>query len=773
MTMKIILDGDWSLALSRESLPLKSSHELKHAGLDVIPAKVPGNFELDLHAAGLIPEPFFGINMKKVNELEDRHVYYFRKFMVDAGILEDVDPFLIFEGLDTYAEIYLNGEHLTSCDNMLIEHEIALANKLRNGENELFIHIRPAVLEAMKYDYPACLVGHTGGYESLFVRKAPHMYGWDIMPRAVSAGLWRPVSINLKNKEHIERVFLFTKSVAEDLSSACLGLSYAVSVMPVPFGRYEIQVEGVCGESKFSVRRFIHCPKAARELIHVDQPALWWPRGYGEASLYAVNVTLLRDGKAVDAKSFNCGIRQVELKRTSTTSAMGEGEFLFLINHERIFAKGSNWVPLDAFHSRDIERVDKAIELSIELDCNFLRCWGGNLYESDRFYDLCDENGICVWQDFIMGCAIYPQDAEFKSRLELEVRKTMRRLRQHPSIILWAGDNECDSAFSWHGMGDPNRNSITRELLPKVAWEEDPSLPFLPSSPFVDSNAWEFGERYIPEQHLWGPRDSFKSDFYRNTTAHFASEIGYHGCPSPKSIMKFISGDKLWPWQGNDEWQLHSSSPTIDFFADGPDRRSALMARQIKELFGIVPDDLETFAFASQCVQAEAKKFFIELFRSAMWRRTGIIWWNLIDGWPQFSDAIVDYYFEKKLAFEYVKRSQRRICLMFKEPANWGQALAAANSTREPSELKFTVTDVESGKILLSGEKHLDANSAAELGSIPFSMGDKKLYLIEWKDNFGKGVNHYLAGLPPFNLEWYKKLMNKAGLLDNLNQFNN
>ncbi len=762
----IALDGKWRMAYTKAETPFKCETDLKKAKLDLIPAKVPGNFELDLQAAGLLPEPFHGLNMKKVNELEDRHVHYFRRFDFAAKAAEGTEPYLVFEGLDTFADVYLNGELAASCDNMLIKHEIPVGKLLRDGENEIFVHIRPAVVEALKYDYPAYLTTHCVGYESLFVRKAPHSYGWDIMPRAVSAGIWRPVRVELRPKVRIESAYLMNQSLSEDRSEAVMRLHYSTTAEPVPFGRYEIEVDGVCGASKFHAKGPVHCPKAGHvNWIKLPNPELWWPRGYGEQKLYDVEVKLLRDGKAMDSMKFKHGVRSVELKRTSATTDRGEGEFVFVVNHEKIFMKGSNWVPLDAFHSRDTGRLEKAMEMVADLDCDILRCWGGNVYESDRFFELCDELGVCVWQDFAMGCGIYPQNTDFATRLEKEVRATIRRLRQHPSIILWAGDNECDSAFGWYKLGDPNRNSITRKLLPQLVWEEDPTRPFLPSSPFIDGEVWKAGESYIPEQHLWGPRDSYKSDFYRRSAAHFASEIGYHGCPNPESIAKFISKDKLWPWEGNEEWRLHASCPTPDFMGENPDSRNALMAKQTKELFGSVPGDLETFAFASQCVQGEAKKTFIEFFRSAMWRRTGIIWWNLIDGWPQFSDAIVDYYFSKKRAYEYVKRSQRRICLMLREPANWSQTLVAANSTRERSELDFTLRDVESGAVLLKGARTLEANSATELGDIPFSMGDKKLYLLEWKDRFGEGVNHYLAGLPPFSLEWYKAMMDKAGLL--------
>jgi beta-mannosidase len=736
---------------------------VERSGLEIIPANVPGNFELDLQRAGLLPDPFFGMNMRKVNDLEDRHVYYFRRF--SAAPEEETRPVLVFEGLDTYADVFLNGELIASCDNMLITQEIPLGGKLKAGENELFVHIRPAVLEALKYEYPPCMAAHIVGYEALYARRAQHSYGWDIMPRAISAGIWRPVSVEMRPKVRLESAYLATQSLTEDHSEAELRFCASSSAEPLPFGRYEVEVSGVCGGSGFSARAFSHCPKAIRVRgIRVKNPMLWWPRGYGMPSLYDVTVSLLCDGRVVDTMKFRHGIRLVELQRTSTTDESGSGEFVFRVNHERVFMRGSNWVPLDAFHSRDTERLERAFALAVELDCNILRCWGGNVYESDRFFDLCDEHGVCVWQDFAMGCAIYPQDKEFKGRLEREARSVVRRLRRHPSLILWAGDNECDSAFHWHGLGDPNRNSITRELLPGIVWEEDPARQFLPSSPFIDDEVWKRGERYIPEQHLWGPRDSFKSDFYRMSTAHFASEIGYHGCPSPASIGKFISKDKLWPWRGNDEWRLHASCPSPDFLGDDQDSRNALMAKQVKELFGAVPNDLETFSFASQCVQAEAKKFFIEMFRSAMWRRTGIIWWNLLDGWPQFSDAIVDYYFGKKRAYDYIKRAQRHICLMFREPSNFRLQLAASNASLEPSNIKFSVRDAETGETLISGEKRAEANRVTELGYISFSAGEKKMRVIEWEDRLGQGRSHYLAGQPPFDLEWYKAMIKKTGL---------
>jgi len=321
-------------------------------------------------------------------------------------------------------------------------------------------------------------------------------------------------------------------------------------------------------------------------------------------------------------------------------------------------------------------------------------------------------------------------------------------------------------------MGDPNLNVLTRKVIASTLRDEDHMRPYIPSSPFIDSTAYEERvrrcdqkKRFLPENHLWGPRDSFKSSYYQNDACHFASEIGYHGCPSPASIRKFISPDKLWPWRNNDEWNLHSSCPRPGFFGLGDERndgcRIELMGKQIKEFFGDIPENLDDFSFASQCVQAEAKKFFIEMFRSTKWRRTGIIWWNLLDGWPQFSDAVVDYYFVKKLAYEYIKRAQLRLNLIFREPKSWWQELVACNDLWKDVHISFRAKDIDTDETLLAGEKSIQANALTLLGNVPFSVGVKRFYVIEWDGGNSKSFSHYLAGNPPFDLKQYRKWLDK------------
>jgi len=504
--------------------------------------------------------------------------------------------------------------------------------------------------------------------------------------------------------------------------------------------------------------------------IPVAEARLWWPRGYGEAALYEVTCELRRDadGQVLARRVDTVGLRTAELVRTETTAADQPGQFLFRINGVPILCKGSNWVPADAFHSRDAERYARMLALCAELECNILRCWGGNVYEDDAFFSACDRLGILVWQDFAFACGLYPQDDAFLARVRAEAEKVVRRLRNHPCLVLWAGDNENDVFYLARGL-DPNANRLTRQVLPEVCRQWDPYRPYLPSSPYVSPEVVRRADqRLMPEQHLWGPRDYFKSRYYLENTAHFASEIGYHGCPNVSSIERFIEPAHLWPWQGNEQWITHAADPVPG--GSLYKYRIQLMADQIGELFGWAPDNLADFALASQISQAEAKKFFIELCRQRKWRTTGIIWWNLIDCWPQFSDAVVDYYFARKLAYWYIRRVQQPVCVVVAEPEDWHCRVIVGNDSRQPARGRCRLVDADSGQVLLDGPFAVDANANAVVGRLRVSRGAQRLWLIDWELESGQGApvrggNHYLAGTPPFSFAAYRRWLPQiAGL---------
>ncbi len=763
---KISLDGTWRLYIAEHKNCKDWCFEdnslteefLKEKGLSPIDGAVPGNFELDMERAGLLCDLFYDTNIIKARYLENRHLFYVRNFDFE-GEVTDRD-YLLFEGVDTVADYYINGEYNGCSDNMLIEHEIPLDN-VKNGENELIVHILPAAIESRDRKFGAGVTtGLTYHYGSLALRKAASTFGWDIMPRILSGGIWRSVFLCRKKKTRINSIYMYAPYKN---NPAAQHLYYDIDIEGDHTVDYTLSVDGFCGDSHFS-QKFRLWHTEGRFYIPVSNPKLWWPKNMGEQNLYSVTVKLLHGSEVCDTKTFMQGLRSFELIKTDYIDENGKGDFHFKVNGEYLFIMGTNWVPLDAFHSRDKERLPMALRFLEESGCNAVRLWGGNVYPDKEFYDFCDRHGIVVWQDFAMACATYPQDRMFEMRITWEVESVVLKYRQHPSLMLWSGDNEIDAMQVGHR--DPNKNRITREFIPHVLEREDPLRIYLPSSPYISQKAYDENMiKRLPEDHLWGPRKYYKQDYYKNSIAKFASEMGYHGCTSPRSIMKFIAPDHLWPALDNDAWILHAASPETERDAQFA-YRIALMREQLDILFGeSIPDGLPDFALASQISQAEALKYFIERFRAAKGAKHGIIWWNLLDGWPQFSDAVIDYYGVKKLAFPVIKRSGEPICLFFGESDGGSAPLYIGNETRAPKLVTYTISDIESGKTLFIGEGMAEANKTMFLKNIPLHEKSGML-LIEYEVDGEHKKNHYLYGEPKFYYPRVVELYKKAGILE-------
>lgn len=761
---KLELSAGWQLMVVDDrdmKGEIRSAADFASFNSPVIPASVPGDWPLDYAKAGLFgfEDIYFGDNYLKLREYENSHIFYSVHF--DWKDDPDALTFLRFEGIDTVADIFLNGTCIGHAENMYIPHEFQ-ASGLRKGENELLVHILPVVLEARKYPISAFSTMLKYNYESLVIRKSTSMFGWDICARIVSSGLWRPVSVIRKKHERIEDVFLWTTGITGDGTAYCR-ISFDVDVGREPISPYELRIRGVCGNSVFETGQklwYVH----GRIRFDVPDARLWWPRGYGAPDQYKVTATLLKDGRTVDEITFMQGLRTVELVKDEYITDDREAEFCFIINGRRIYLKGTNWVPADSFHSNDVNRIPPILDLVKDIGCNAMRVWGGGVYESDYFYDWCDANGVCVWQDFMMACGAYPHTDRMKEQLKHEAEVIIRRLRRHACICLWAGDNECDSFYyyDYDGKVDPADNVLTREILPAALHSEDLSRPYLPSSPYISPASFSAGHASdTPEQHLWGPRDYFKGHFYHDHTATFASEMGYHGCNSPASIRRFIPENALWPEKDNAMWLYHSASPELE---DSPyTYRIPLMSGQIRYLFSQEPRNLDEYAHMSQICQAEAKKYFVESFRSHKGVRTGLIWWNIMDCWPQFSDAVVDYYFCKKLAYFYIRRSQQPVCLMMDDKSGT-LTLYGVSDLLEATEVVYEVKDCDTGHVVASGSAVLNPDASTTLQAI-LDDGQKHFYVIRWKTrDAAEGFNHYLQGKPLFDYDWYMSCLKQNGM---------
>ena len=741
---------------------------LKKMNWPVIAAAVPGNVELDLLAAGIIKNPETGNNIYDLRKYEAYQWWYFRTFETPpSAAAQRVE--IVFEGLDCFGSVWLNNKLVGKTDNMFIDHRFDITDLLiPNGNNSIYVCIDPAVAEGQKHTNGVIGGRNDFSPEGVSVRKAPHMYGWDIMPRLVSAGLWREVRLEIKKPTRFTQIYWMTNSVDVPRRKAQLALQWELATDYPTVDGLTLEVSLTRGLNTAYKNSFPLMYYCGWHRIDLDSVDFWWPRGYGDPVLYDAVVRIVDDRKNVlDEQKHRIGIRTAELLRSDITTKEKPGEFVFNVNGEKIFVRGTNWVPLDALHSRDNVHLNDVFRMITDLNCNMIRCWGGNVYEDHAFFDLCDENGVMVWQDFAMGCTTYPQDDDFVGRIRKEAISVVLGLRRHPSLVLWSGNNENDASLEWTFSKriDPGLDIISREVLPRVIWEFDPLRTYLPSSPYSSEDYFRRGNDpdLLPEVHLWGPRGYYKAPFYTGVQAHFVSEIGYHGCPNHKSLDQMFDHAFVYPWSSdgkwNDQWQTkevrsHPKSTIMD-------RRNDLMTKQVGVLFGDVPKDLDEFIFASQAVQAEALKFFIEFWRMDKFRRTGIIWWNLRDGWPIISDAVVDYYNSKKLAYYYIRQVQRNVCVMIGELQDGKHPVVAVNDTREEQSGSVVVRDADSGEILFTASFAVPVNGKTVIGTFP-GTNRQSMYVVDFSFGKDKYSNHYLNGDPPFKLgdyhRWYNKL---------------
>lgn len=744
------MNGLWTLYYSSKyDTDIINPHDEPEVEKTAVNVTVPCNVETALASAGVIDaELFRGMKTQENMKFEDYHWWFEKEFE-----LPDLEPnqkiYINFDMVDCIAEYYINGELAYKSKNAFCSHKFEISEFVSKGKNSVLVHIKPALPYILSKDYAqGYIYAHQGFATNL--RKPTYCFGWDIMPRTVSAGICRDVSVIIEDDCKINEFSWFVMQANKDMAI----LRFYVT-LDMPYTEYKkdikLRLVGKCGDDIIEDLRDCKHFKTCIMGMNIKNPKLWWPYGYGDANIYDLTVELIVDGEVKDVIYDTIGIRSIKLDRTKSLLE-DNPRFQLYINEVPIMCKGSNWVPIDAYQSRVKEKYKKALELASESGCNILRIWGGGVYEQKEFYDYCDRHGIMIWHDFMMACYPPARDEKNVADLKKEFEWAVKTLRNHTSIVLWSGDNEVDQVGAERKI-NPDTNTVTRKIIPEILSLHDKTRPYIPSSPYISSGViddYKNNFDVLVENHLWGTRDYFKSGFYKDSKACFISEIGYHGCPSVESVKAIVDEDKVWPIY-NEQWSLHSS----DQF--GSMARVRLMDEQITQLFGIKVDNIEDFSLASQISQAEAKKFFIENCRIKKPYTAGIMWWNLIDGWPQMSDAVVDYFYNKKLAYYYIKHSQAPFALMMGELRDWHYPLYAENDTLKEINGEYSVFDIESNEILAKGEFSVSPNSEKEIDLIRMYYSEHKFLVINWSIDGKDYYNHYLCGMPPFNYEQYRK----------------
>lgn len=614
------------------------------------PAKVPGNVHSDLLQNKQIPDPFLGDNEKKVQWVENEDWEYKASFKCDKKILSQSNIELKFEGLDTYAKVYLNEKLILESDNMFRSWIVNVKNFIKEGENSLLIVFESAVkkgkAEAAKLPYAL------PGDEKVFTRKAQYQYGWDWAPRFVTCGIWKPIKLITWNKVKIESIHAITKSIND-------------SVAEVDF-----VIETNCDTDDYYDIRYTHSSRNAdpakinTKLVHLKQgiatttlsstildPRLWWCNGMVDRVpyLYTAGFKITKDNALIEQQGLEYGIRTIELVQTKDTAG---SSFYFKLNGEPVFMKGANYVPQHSFPSNTGKSdYRKLLTMARDAKMNMLRVWGGGVYPDDEFYKDCDKAGILVWQDFMFACAMYPGDKDFTENVRSEVAEQVKRSRAHPCLALWCGNNEIDEGWNNWGWQKQYKYSkadslkiysdykkLFHELLPEIVKQNDPKTSFITTSPAI---GWGHKESLTQgDSHYWGiwwGNEPFEN--YEKKVGRFMSEYGFQSLPSLETFKSFC-----------EPTELNLNSATVKNHQKHPKGFETITTYMERDF--IVPKEFEKFIYVSQLLQAQGMKTAIEAHRRAKPYCMGTLFWQLNDCWPATSWSAIDFYNTPK-AFYY------------------------------------------------------------------------------------------------------------------------
>jgi beta-mannosidase len=708
---------DWHLLdvphRAGQELALRASREpVSPAGW--LAASVPGLSAQDLLREGRIPDPYWGDQVGQARWIEERDFVYRTELSLTAE--QAARPArLVFDSLDTFAVVYLNGERVAEHENQLRRLFVDVTGRLQPGQNRLAIAFE-ASMPATVRRAGAPLPFWNEPWERLYVRKSQMSYGWDWAARTPTVGLAGPARLELSRACFVGD--LQAKARPEPDGSGSFSASFGV----VPHESLEAVSELVL-DGAVVARGKVNLLQGQEQSVALDHrlpdAKRWMPRELGEPHLYQLGLRLVAGGRVLHESSCRVGVRRIELVKDDPQSPNGK-VFYFRINGQKLWAKGDNWLPLDFLHTRvSRQRYRDYLQLLMAGGVNLLRVWGGGIVEHQDFYELCDELGLLVWQDFHFACGIYPESPEFLAEVEREARDIVSKLRSHSCLALWCGNNE-NEALAMSAAPDKRFHPIYYEVLPRVCAALDPDHAYWPGSPASESRELHPDSDQEGDRHNWDVWFGWKSTDYISDLARFNSEFGAQSLPQRESIESFMRPDEAW-------------SPGAVSRAQGqsPGLVLARHGAQMEKLFSRAaafgpPVSLDAAIATTQAFQADTVGRYIRHYRRNMRFTGGVVLWNFTSTWPSVCWALIDYYRRPKQAYYECKRCFQPFSLGI-EPSDAGQTRYVAHASldrpgRVRGKLVLELRELASGAVRAFTEAQVAFEQPGALDAVTLDL---------------------------------------------------
>jgi len=635
------LDGDWQFA--EETAVAEGQQHWNFA-------QVPGTVQTDLLRLNKIPDPFIWSNEDSVQWVSDKVWMYKKEFQVPSEQLKHLRHILHFEGLDTYTQVFLNDSLILETDNAFRPWEVDVSTLLK-GENIVKVKLFPVEPKEVKaatlldYELPEA--------PRVFTRKPQFQYGWDWGPTIKTMGIWRDVKLASFSEARMTDVFLQTETIEDDVAQLLAKIELEI----LHEDDITVEVTNETTRVRTSKKLNVNAGKQVVEIpLKIENPKLWWTHNLGDPFLYDYTIVLKKGNTVIDRQTKRVGLRTIQL--VTEKDNKGEG-FYFELNGKPVYMKGANYIPQHIFLP-EVTREDREqlLEDAVTANMNMLRVWGGGVYEEDAFYELCDEKGILLWQDFMFACAMYPGDQAFLDNVKQEAIDNVKRLRQHPSIALWCGNNE--NSEGWHRWGWQagkteaqkveiwrNYQKVFNDILPKVVDSLQPSISYWESSPKYGRGDQRY--QYEGDAHDWWVwHDGYPFEHFEDEVPRFMSEFGFQSFPSYEAIQHFTQEDTI-------------SITHPSFATHQKHSRGFQLIREYMERDYPVPDRDEDYVYMSQLVQARGIAKGIHAHRRAKPYNMGTLYWQLNDCWPVVSWSSIDglgnwkaLHYAAKRAFEEI-----------------------------------------------------------------------------------------------------------------------